>query len=139
MYWMKQKGSNAERELVRMFWNKKWACCRVAGSGSAPQALPDLLAGNTLRRLAIECKATGKEKQRISVSQAKQLIKFSQMFGAEPWIGIRFDREEWYFLMLDDMKTEKGYSISLSNAKLKGLIFDELIGIFRQERLEAFS
>ncbi|MEK6868893.1 MAG: Holliday junction resolvase, partial [Nanoarchaeota archaeon] len=60
---LKSKGINAERELVHMFWAKDWACLRIAGSGSSRYPSPDLLAGNKLRRLAVECKVT-KEKSK---------------------------------------------------------------------------
>jgi Holliday junction resolvase len=53
----KIKGSNAERELLRMFWASSWACIRSAGSGSMHFPSPDLLAANKIRRLAIEVKA----------------------------------------------------------------------------------
>ena len=53
----KKKGINAERELIHMFWAEKWAAIRVAGSGSSKYPSPDILAGNNLRKLAIECKA----------------------------------------------------------------------------------
>jgi Holliday junction resolvase len=56
---LKAKGSNAERELVHMFWDKGWAAIRVAGSGSSQYPSPDVLAGNNLRKLAVECKASG--------------------------------------------------------------------------------
>ena len=31
---LKSKGSNAERQLLHMFWDAGWACLRSAGSGS---------------------------------------------------------------------------------------------------------
>ena len=59
----KSKGINGERELVHMFWNRGWACLRIAGSGSSKYPSPDILAGNKLRKLAIECKITKDQKK----------------------------------------------------------------------------
>ncbi len=132
----KSKGSNAERELVNMFWKAGWASLRVAGSGSAPHTLPDIVAGNGMRRLAIECKATSQAYQGIKKKQAEDLQKFAHLFGAEAWVGIRFDNEQWYFLMLEDLLSKKNaFSADLNKAKLKGLLFEELIGVFRQKKL----
>ena len=125
---VKQKGINAERELIHMFWKNGWAAIRVAGSGSSHYPSPDLLAGNNLRKLAIECKAISSNNKYLSSNTITQLSEFAEKFGAEPWIGIRFDSKGWYFLSFDDInKTKKGYSISNELAKQKGLLFNELI------------
>ena len=54
----KRKGTNAERDLIKLFWSVGWAAVRVAGSGSMQFPSPDLLVGNKIRRLAIEVKTT---------------------------------------------------------------------------------
>jgi holliday junction resolvase Hjr len=133
----KAKGSNAERELVGMFWKTKdWSCVRVAGSGSARHPLPDLLAGNILRRLAIECKATKDGRKYFTGREISQLKQFSERFGAESWLGIRFDYEKWYFITIDDLnESGRGFSITLDQAKSRGFIFEELIGRFTQKKL----
>lgn len=124
----KHKGTNAERELIHLFWGKSWAAVRVAGSGSSHYPSPDVLAGNNIRKLAIECKAVGATSRYISIEQIDDLVKFAQMFGAEPWIGLRFDREEWLFIGIEDLeKTEANYAANLETAKRKGLLFEELI------------
>jgi len=125
----KSKGSNAERELIHMFWDTgEWGAVRAAGSGSVPLPCPDIVAGNRLRTLAIECKASGELRKYIKKKQIEELRQFSLLFGAEPWLGIRFDSEKWLFLGLDDLKeTPLGYSVSLEMAKSKGLLFEQLI------------
>lgn len=131
----KAKGSNAERELLHSFWEHGIACMRAAGSGSTRHPCPDLIAGTPLRKLAIECKATGNVKQYLSQQQIAELRTFSTLFAAEPWIAVRFDhyskKDElgWYFLTLDDLRETEGnnYVISVELAKLKGLRFSELI------------
>ena len=124
----KSKGINAERELIHRFWNNGWSACRVAGSGSTKYPAPDIIAGNNVRKIALECKATKDVRQRFTKKEIEELKTFSEMFGAEPWAGVRFDRLEWYFLTLEDLnETEEGYSVSLKCAKNKGFLFDELI------------
>lgn len=133
----KQKGSHAERELIHAFWKMEWAAVRVAGSGSMKYPSPDIVASNALRRLAIECKAVGEDKKYLTQREIEQLSVFAQKFGAEPWLAVRFDNENWYFFSLDDLRSTKGnnYALDLLLAKQKGLLFEEVIGIFKQEKL----
>lgn len=133
----KSKGINAERELVHLFWGNEWGAIRVAGSGSIKYPCPDVIAGNGVRRLVIECKALSGVSKYISKKDVEELKEFSVKLNAEPWIGIRFDVLKWFFLSLDDLQeTEKEYVINLKLAKRKGLLFEELIGKFKQDRLE---
>ena len=126
----KAKGTKGERELVRFFNENNWGCIRIAGSGSSRYPSPDILAGNAMRRLAIECKVTKDKKKYIPKHEIKQLDHFSRKFGADSWIGIKFPGEQWYFLMIEDMlDTGSSLSISLQLAKLKGLTANELINI----------
>lgn len=132
----KSKGSNAERELIKMFWEKGWACMRAAGSGSTRFPSPDIIAGNGIRRLVIECKATKDKKKYFGGEEIEELQKFASIFGSEAWVAIRFDNDKWYFVNIEDLKkTNKGYSTKITDIKLKGLIFDELLGEFKQEKL----
>lgn len=124
----KAKGSNAERELIKMFWDNGFAAMRAAGSGSTSFPSPDIIAGNRIRRLAIECKTTRELKKYLSIEDIEQIKTFSVLFGAEPWIGVRFNILRWYFLSLEDLtKTASGYVITICDAKNKGLLFEELI------------
>ncbi len=133
---VKAKGTNAERELVHMFWKSGWAGVRVAGSGSIGYPAPDILVGNSIRRLAIECKATREKKKYFKRREILELQEFAAKFGVEPWVAIRFDNDQWYFLNIEDLKkSPNGFSATFSTAKQKGLIFEELIGLFRQQRL----
>lgn len=122
----KAKGTNAERELIKMFWDAGWAAIRAAGSGSSRFPSPDIIASNRIRRCAIECKTTKDLHKYLSKQDIDQLLEFACSFGAEAWIGIRFDVLKWYFLSTEDLeKTPGGYKISIENARNKGLIFDE--------------
>ncbi len=124
----KAKGSKGERELIKLFNELGWVCIRSAGSGSSRFPSPDILAGNASRRLAIECKVTKDRKKYFQNKEIEQLHKFSQIFGAESWVGIKFSKEPWYFLMLEDLRdTGACWAVSLDQAKRKGLTFNDLI------------
>ena len=125
---LKSKGINAERELVHMFWGRGWACLRIAGSGSNKYPSPDILTGNNIRRLAIECKVTKEDKKYFDKPSIEALQTFASVFGAEPWVAVRFKGYEWYFVSLEDLReTNNGYMVGVEIAKSKGLLFEELI------------
>ena len=125
----KSKGLNAERELVHLFWSRGFASIRVAGSGSSRYPSPDVLAGNGARRIAVECKASKDKVKYLTAKEVAELKKFAESFGAEPWIGMRFDDMQWHFLYLEDLKSSgRSLSVSISTAKKKGLTIDELTG-----------
>ncbi len=124
----KAKGTKGERELVHYFNESGWSCVRVAGSGSSRWPSPDLLAGNALRQIAIECKVTKEEKKYFLEEEIEQLNAFSRKFGAEAWIGIRFGRLPWYFIMPEDLQnTGKCWTISAERIQTRGLTKEELI------------
>jgi Holliday junction resolvase len=124
----KSKGINAERELIHLFWNKGWVSVRVAGSGSMKYPSADILATNKIRKLAIECKTSKKINKYLAKKEINQLKIFAEAFGAEPWIAIKFDRKEWLFLNIEDLKnTGNNLLISKDIAVKKGLLIEELI------------
>lgn len=101
---------------------------RVAGSGVMPFPCPDLLVGKKGRSLAIECKS-GKTTRYIEEKQLKELIEFAKGYGADPWIGIRFNNMEWRFLKPRDLGRNKGknFFISKELSIKKGITFDKLM------------
>lgn len=125
----KSKGINAERDLIHRFWsNESWSAVRIAGSGSMKYPSADILASNRLRKLAIECKTSKDDNKYVPKKEIEQLRVFSELFGAEPWLAVKFNRKEWLFLSLDDLKdTGKNYLISVDIAEKKGLLFEEVI------------
>ena len=126
---LKSKGTNAERELIHKFCTTgTWYACRVAGSGSMKYPSPDIIAGNLLRKLAIECKRTSEESKYVPKEDIAQLKEFCRVFGAEPWLAVRFDSSPWYFLTLEDLKdTGASYAVTKDVVKTKGILFEEVI------------
>lgn len=130
----KGKGTKHERELVHMLWREGFACIRSAGSGSMRHPSPDILGGNRLRKVGIECKSSSSDAIYIPTESLEQLKTFCTQFGAEPWVAVRFNGEEWYLLNPEDIeKTERSYVISKKKAKEYGLLFEEFV---KTERLE---
>ncbi len=128
----KQKGSNAERELIHMLWNEGYAAIRAAGSGSCKYPVPDIIASNALRRLAIECKVTKDNSKHFTKKEIADLGEFCAKFGAEGYLGIKFSKNDWFFFTIEDLKLTKSenFSISESDAQVKGLNFRQLLGFF---------
>jgi len=124
----KRKGSNAERDLIKRFWEAEdWAAHRMAGSGSSQYPSPDIIAGNGARFLAIEVKITADTKKYFPRREIEDLRFFSQKFGSESWIAIKFPRIAWLFVNIEDLReTEKCFVISLPDAKSKGLSFEQI-------------
>ncbi|MGV8169618.1 MAG: Holliday junction resolvase Hjc [Candidatus Nanoarchaeia archaeon] len=126
----KSRGTNAERDLVHKFWAASWACFRAAGSGSNKYPTPDLIAGNNLRKLCIEVKLTTADRQYFDKKEIEDLKLFGSMFGAEPWVAIKFSGKDWFFLMLEDLEeTPKLFVASLAVAERRGLKFEEIVKI----------
>ena len=125
----KGKGSRLERELLHQFWEHKWFCTRMAGSGSMPLPCTDLLAGKKGRVLAIECKGGKGDKRRyIDIGQIEELKQFAHGFGAEAWVGARFNGMEWFFLKITDLgRSESAFYIDKDLAQSKGILFSQLI------------
>ncbi len=126
----KTKGSRTERELVHLFnQTGQWYAIRVAGSGLTKDPNPDVLAGNGKRHIAVECKSVKAESKYFYQEDIDQIVNFSLKFGAEAWIGIRFNNKGWYFLNPNDLDRTKSLNlvITLENAEKKGLKFEELI------------
>ena len=126
---LKSKGINADRDLIKRFYDTgNWFACRVAGSGSSRYPSPDVIAGNRLRKLAIECKRTSEKVRYIPAAEIDQLIEFSTLFGAEAYVAVKFDRAPWHFLTIEDLKKTTGsYCVNAEIARLKGILFEELV------------
>lgn len=128
----KQKGSNAERELIHMLWQSDYAAIRAAGSGSCKYPVPDIIAGNGIRRLAIECKVTKEQNKHFKRKEILDLEEFCKKFGCEGYLAIRFKDKDWYFFTIEDLKHTKSddFSISSKDIDTKALNFKQLLGFF---------
>ena len=130
-----KKGYRFERELIHMFWRRGFAAVRVPASGSISYPVPDIIAGNGNRYLAIEVKMRSKLPVYIPREDVENLIKFSETFGAEPLIAVRIPNMGWRFLSLNNLKwTKNGYKVD-DEVFHSGLEFDELVSNVRQKRL----
>ncbi|KHO46142.1 MAG: holliday junction resolvase, archaea type [archaeon GW2011_AR3] len=124
----KSKGTAGERELVKRFWDNGWAAIRSPGSGSSRLPSPDIIAGTRTRKIVIEAKMTKDDRKYFEDEEIAQIRKFGEVFGAEPWVAVKFKGEDWLFLTLEDLaKTEKGSAITKDIAKIKGLLLEEVI------------
>jgi len=124
----KSKGINAERDLIHKFWGAGWASVRVAGSGSMRYPSADILATNKIRKLAIECKTAKEPWKYVEKEDIEQLKTFSDLFNAEPYLAMKFNKKEWLFLTLEDLEeTDKAFMINVKKAEIKGISFEELI------------
>lgn len=125
----KAKGTAAENELIHMFWENEWVCVRVAGSGSSKYPSPDLLASNGFKKIVMEVKVVNGIKKYFTGQEIRDLDFFAQKFGAQAWVGIRFEQNQWYFIPtfeLDKTKSEN-YVIDIIKMKKQGFKFEEII------------
>lgn len=124
----KGKGTKAERDLIHKFWQAGWAALRAAGSGSMKYDCPDIIAGNHEKKIAIECKATKGNIQYLTKEEIFALRSFSHLFGAKPYVAIKFNNVEWGFFEIKMFKeTGKNFAMSRERAKEKGFSFSELL------------
>jgi len=125
------KGDRRERELVNALDGAGFAVMRAPASGSATEReLPDVLAGDGETFYAIEAKSSAGDPIYLTGEEVEALIYFSRNFGATPRIGVRFDREDWYFFHPDDCYTTDGgnYRVKKETALAEGTDFAELTG-----------
>jgi Holliday junction resolvase len=134
---MSKKGSREERELVHMLWNANCAAMRAPASGGATKKpLPDIVAGNGRTYLAIEVKSTSKDRIYINSDKIEALHEFADIFGAEPYVGVKFIRKKWRFLnpKILPKTRHNNYKLDIELAFEKGLDFDELLKKSKQTK-----
>jgi len=134
-----QKGDRRERELVNQLDDVGFAVMRAPASGSAtPRELPDVLAGNGEDFYAIEVKSSSGDPIYIDGEEIRDLKYFASGFGAEPKVGVRFDHEDWYFFLPDELYETRGgnYRVKKETAIANGTDFGELSGHSVQTKLD---
>ncbi|WP_049924353.1 Holliday junction resolvase Hjc [Halopiger djelfimassiliensis] len=125
------KGDRRERELVNELDEAGFAVMRAPASGSATEReLPDVLAGDGEIFYAIEAKSSAGDPIYLTGEEVEALIYFAQNFGAKPRIGVRFDREDWYFFHPGDLYVTDGgnYRVKKETAVADGVDFAEFVG-----------
>ncbi|RLE48099.1 Holliday junction resolvase [Candidatus Woesearchaeota archaeon] len=106
----KKKGTDAERDLIHIFWKNGWAAVRIAGSGSMKYPSPDILAGKNGTLYAIECKTTKSDKQYFEKKEIQELKEFSKITAAMAFVAVKYQGEEWKFYPLTSLtETEKRF------------------------------
>ncbi|QLG60980.1 Holliday junction resolvase Hjc [Halorarum salinum] len=103
------KGDRRERELVNRLDEAGFAVMRAPASGSSTdRELPDVLAGDGIVLYAVEAKSSSGKPIYLTGEEVEALIYFSRNFGASPKVGVRFDREDWYFFHPSELHTTDG-------------------------------
>ncbi|MEK6825361.1 MAG: Holliday junction resolvase Hjc [Nanoarchaeota archaeon] len=123
----KSKGSNAERELVKIFTEQGWRALRVAGSGVNDDSPCDIIVGKVGKKgYAIEAKSSKKNRIYITKEQIEDFVKFSLMLGLTPVLAIRFNYKGWVFLNPQHIEdTGKYWVVSLERTETHGLRFSQ--------------
>lgn len=136
------KGGRRERELVNRLADSDFAVMRAPASGSATDRnLPDVLAGNGESFYAIEAKSSSGDPIYLDSEEVAALVYFGRNFGAKPRVGVRFDREDWYFFHPDDLHvTDSGnYRANKELALSEGVDLDELTGGSKRTSLQEYA
>jgi len=123
----KAKGSKAERELFEIFVSNGYRAVRVAGSGTMENAECDIIAGKKgNRKYAIEVKSSKSPTKYITKDQINRFIVFSEIFGLQPVVALRFNREGWFFIKPNLLRDSgKNWVVSLKDCKKKGKRFSQ--------------
>jgi Holliday junction resolvase len=125
------KGDRRERELVTLLDEAGFAVMRAPASGSATEReLPDVLAGDGGTFHAIEAKSSAGDPIYLTGEEIEALVYFARNFGANPRVGVRFDREDWYFFHPGDLHETPGgnYRVKKETALAEGTDFAEFTG-----------
>ncbi|SHH43633.1 Holliday junction resolvase Hjc [Halobaculum gomorrense] len=124
------KGDRRERELVNRLHDAGFAVMRAPASGSSTdRELPDVLAGDGRVFYAVEAKSSSGDPIYLRGEEVEALIYFARNFGAAPKIGVRFDREDWYFFHPGDLHVTNGgnYRVKKEAALADGETIDDLL------------
>lgn len=123
----KAKGSKVERELFMKFVENGFRAVRVAGSGMMENAECDIIAGKKgAGKYAVEVKSSKSTTRYIEKEQIEKFMIFSEIFGLNPVIALRFNREGFLFLHPKHLRDSgKCFAITLEEAKKKGKRFPQ--------------
>jgi len=125
-----RKGSSFERELKKLLEREGFAVVRSAGSKGV-----DLIAGKKGKILIFECKTSSKSRFYIPKEDVEKLITFSETFGGEAYLAIKFNGE-MLFINPHLLSTNgKNYVIDES-IKAIAVDFYEVIGKGKQLKID---
>ena len=89
-----------------------------------------MLAGNGDTFYAIEVKSSAGDSIYLTGEEVEALIYFARNFGAKARIGVRFDRESWYFFHPGDLHMTAGgnFRVKRDQAIEHGIPFETFVG-----------
>ncbi|MBD3192380.1 MAG: Holliday junction resolvase [Candidatus Heimdallarchaeota archaeon] len=140
-------GIQAERDLVHRFWSEGFAVLRAPASGGGTDLpRPDLIVGSVERQrfFVLEIKTIKRKVLYLQAEQIEGLIEFANRLGFEPVLGVKFKWQGKGFLFLkvpeqlEQVRDSANYKITLAEACRVGQSFGELIGAYRQEKVEDY-
>ncbi len=122
---MPRRGSQAERDLVRLFWRHGVGAVRVAGSGSTGLPSADVVAGGPGGLAVIEVKTTSSDRAYVPIGEIESLEKLSRALGASAWVVVKFKklkRGVFFALPLEDLEASgAGAQVTLELAEKRGI------------------
>ncbi|NPB01243.1 MAG: Holliday junction resolvase [Crenarchaeota archaeon] len=132
----KAKGFRVERELANKLWSLGFAVMRGAasGAGARKRFVPDLVAMKNGKIIVLELKYRSKENDtiRIEFSRISRLAEFAKRAGGRAYIAVKYGKESWRFIPLEDMeKLEK----DSTGVKIRKNLVDK-IGITLKQLIE---
>ncbi len=125
---MAKKGMKFERDLIHMFWENGYAALRTAGSGAARYPTPDIVAGNGSNFIALEVKKRSSLPVYLTENEVRELVMFSNLFGANAYIAVKIPRKEWKFIDIERLKKGKSYRVD-EEIYSTGMDFENVIGV----------
>ena len=110
------KGARTERELLHSLHGKGYSVMRGAGSG-VNSLSPDLIAIKDGKGFAFECKAWDRDSLSIENDRFEGLVEWQRNTGMETFIAWRMNGSGWFFIRLEEMKSnDKTRTVSKKTA-----------------------
>ena len=130
----KRLGFQRERELVRQFWKRGFACMRAPASGAKTKRTPypDIVAIKNGRIFIIEVKTREKRSTvYIPNGQMLKLLEFSRRSGGLALIALKFiDGSGWRFIEVSKLERTRS-----GNWKVTPEMWDEGLTIEDLDRM----
>lgn len=128
-----KKGIKFERELIHRLWENGFAAMRSAGSGAARYPMPDIVAGNGKKFIAIEVKKRDKLPVYLTEQEIKELIMFANLFGAQAYVAVKVTNQNWKFFKVEQLeKTGSSYKID-KQVYSSGIDLKEMLGVLNED------